>query len=210
MADNVKDRGILSLSWPLIITFGIGVFQPMMDSWFLSRTSESAAAGVGALMPILGTIFMAIQAFSQAGASIASQFMGASANSHARTTISMVIIGSALLGIAMTMLVFPSSGWIVSAMGLSGNTAKFGMQFMQVVCFGFVFRALQTTLTAMIATHGLTIWNLIGNSITIAFNILLNIIFLNGMFGLPKIHVEGVALATALSWAFSSAVLWAV
>lgn len=210
MADNVKDRGILSLSWPLIITFGIGVFQPMMDSWFLSRTSESAAAGVGALMPILGTIFMAIQAFSQAGASIASQFMGASANSHARTTISMVIIGSALLGIAMTMLVFPSSGWIIRAMGLSGNTAKFGMQFMQVVCFGFVFRALQTTLTAMIATHGLTIWNLIGNSITIAFNILLNIIFLNGMFGLPKMHVEGVALATALSWAFSSAVLWAV
>ena len=71
MADLVKDRGILSLSWPLIITFGIGVFQPMMDSWFLSRTSETAAAGVGALMPVLGALFMAIQAFAQAGASIA-------------------------------------------------------------------------------------------------------------------------------------------
>ncbi|MDD7299995.1 MULTISPECIES: MATE family efflux transporter [Fibrobacter] len=210
MADLVKDRGILSLSWPLIITFGIGVFQPMMDSWFLSRTSESAAAGVGALMPILGTIFMAIQAFSQAGSSIASQFMGANANSHARTTITMVILGSILLGFSMTLLVLPSSHWIVGAMGLSGDTAKFGVEFLQVVCFGFLFRASQTTLTALIATHGLTIWNLIGNAITIVFNILLNIVFLEGLFGIPQMHVKGVALATALSWAFSSLVLWLV
>lgn len=210
MADLVKDRGILSLSWPLIITFGIGVFQPMMDSWFLSRTSESAAAGVGALMPILGTIFMAIQAFSQAGASIASQFMGANANSHARTTITMVILGSILLGFSMTLLVLPSSHWIVGAMGLSGDTAKFGVEFLQVVCFGFLFRASQTTLTALIATHGLTIWNLIGNAITIVFNILLNIVFLEGLFDIPQMHVKGVALATALSWAFSSLVLWLV
>lgn len=210
MADTVKDRGILSLSWPLVLTFGIGVCQPMLDSWFLSRTSESAAAGVGALMPILGTIFMAIQAFSQAGASIASQFMGANANSHARTTISMVIVGSLMLGLAMTLIVFPTSGKIISLLGLSGDTAKFGEEFLTVVCFGFIFRALQMTLTALIATHGLTVWNLVGNFLTIAFNVVLNIVFLNGMFGLPKMHVEGVALATALSWAFSSAVLWCV
>lgn len=210
MADTVKDRGILSLSWPLVLTFGIGVCQPMLDSWFLSRTSESAAAGVGALMPILGTIFMAIQAFSQAGASIASQFMGANANSHARTTISMVIVGSLMLGLAMTLIVFPTSGKIISLLGLSGDTAKFGEEFLTVVCFGFVFRALQMTLTALIATHGLTVWNLVGNFLTIAFNVVLNIVFLNGMFGLPKMHVEGVALATALSWAFSSAILWCV
>ena len=210
MADLVKDRGILSLSWPLIITYGIGVSQPIMDSWILSRTSESAAAGVGALMPILGTIFMAIQAFSQAGASIASQFMGANANSHARTTITMVILGSILLGFSMTLLVLPSSHWIVGAMGLSGDTANFGVEFLQVVCFGFLFRASQTTLTALIATHGLTIWNLIGNAITIVFNILLNIVFLEGLFGIPQMHVKGVALATALSWAFSSLVLWLV
>ena len=62
---QVRDRSLLSLSWPLILTFGVGTLQPMMDSWFLSRTSETAAAGVGALMPVLGALFMAIQAFSQ-------------------------------------------------------------------------------------------------------------------------------------------------
>lgn len=49
---QVKDRSLFSLSWPLILTFGVGMFQPIMDSWFLSRTSEVAAAGVGAVLPI--------------------------------------------------------------------------------------------------------------------------------------------------------------
>ena len=88
---QVRDRSLLSLSWPLILTFGVGTLQPMMDSWFLSRTSETAAAGVGALMPVLGALFMAIQAFSQAGASIASQFLGAERKRQAGVTQSMVL-----------------------------------------------------------------------------------------------------------------------
>ena len=102
MQVQVKDRSLLSLSWPLFITFGIATCQPMMDSWFLSRTSETAAAGVGALMPVLGALFMAINAFAQAGASIASQFMGAERPKQAGTTQTMVLLGSLLLGIAIT------------------------------------------------------------------------------------------------------------
>ena len=206
----VKDRSLISLSWPLILTFGIGVLQPMMDSWFLSRTSETAAAGVGALMPVLGTVFMAIQAFSQAGASIASQYIGGNFNRHARVTQTMVLLGSFLLGLAMTCLIYPSSGLIISLMGLNGETAKYGGEFLMVVCAGFAFRAVQTTLTALIATHGLTIWNLFGNIVTIIFNAILNIIFLEGLFGFPKMGVTGVALATASSWLLSAIILWFV
>lgn len=209
MADTVKDRSLIGLSWPLILTFGVGVIQPMMDSWFLSRTSESAAAGVGALMPVLGTVFMAIQAFSQAGASIASQFLGGNYNRHARVTQTMVILGSFLLGIAMTLLIYPSSGEIISLMGLSGDPAEYGEKFLSLVCLGFCFRAIQTTFTALIATHGLTVWNLIGNTLTIAFNAGMNILFMNGIPGIiPKMGVYGVALATALSWLFSAVILW--
>lgn len=206
----VKDRSLLSLSWPLIITFGVGMFQPMMDSWFLSRTSEDAAAGVGALMPILGALFTAINAFSQAGASIASQFIGAEQNSHARSTQTMVLLGSLLLGIALTLVVYPLSGHIPLWMGLKDNPVVYAQEFMAVVAFGFAFRALQTTLTALIATHGLTIWNLVGNIITIASNALMNYVLLEGLFGLPKMGVKGVAIATALSWLISSCILWFV
>ena len=37
---QVKDRSLLSLSWPLFITFGIGTLQPMMDTIEESSPSE--------------------------------------------------------------------------------------------------------------------------------------------------------------------------
>lgn len=204
---QVKDRSLISLSWPLILTFAVGMFQPMMDSWFLSRTSETAAAGVGAMMPILGALFTALNAFSQAGASIASQYLGANQNSHARSTQTMIIFGSILLGISVTLIIWPLSEHIPRWMGLTDEPAQFAAQFMAVVSLGFGFRALQTTLTALIATHGLTVWNLIGNTVTIASNALMNYIFLEGLLGCPKMGVYGVGLATALSWLVSSIIL---
>src|SRR5574344_91769 len=201
---QVKDRSLFSLSWPLILTFGVGMFQPIMDSWFLSRTSEVAAAGVGAVLPILGALFMAIQAFSQAGASIASQYLGGNYSRHARVTQTMIIIGSFLLGISMTLLILPLSSSISKWIGLEATPAAYAEEFLFVTAFGFAFRALQTTYTALIATHGLTIWNLIGNIITIASNAFLNVVFLEGWFGLPQLGVHGVALATAISWLISA------
>lgn len=161
-------------------------------------------------MPVLGALFMAIQAFSQAGASIASQFIGAERPKQAGTTQTTVLLGSLLLGIAITFLVIPLSNNIVSWMGLSGSEAIFAIQFLQVVSFGFAFRSLQTTLTALIATHGLTTWNLLGNIITIISNAIMNVIFLNGYLGLPKMGVRGVALATMLSWLISTVVLYII
>lgn len=207
---QVKDRSLLSLSWPLFITFGIATLQPMMDSWFLSRTSESAAAGVGALIPVLGALFMAIQAFAQAGASIASQFIGANRPHQAGTTQTMVLIGGALLGFAITLIVIPIANQIVQWMGLFGDAAIHAKNFLHVVAIGFAFRALQSTLTSLIATHGLTAWNLIGNVATIILNAAMNVVFLNGYFGLPQMGVRGVALATMLSWVISSIILFAI
>ena len=207
---DVKDRSLISLSWPLILTFAVSMIQPMMDSWFLSRTSETAAAGVGAMLPILGALFTALHAFAQSGASIVSQYIGAKQNSHASSTQTMVLFGSILLGVALTLVIFPLSGHIPQWMGLTEEPAKYAMMFLSVVSFGFAFRALQTILTALIATHGLTVWNLVGNTLTIASNAGLNVVFLEGLFGLPKMGVYGVALATALSWLISSGILWLV
>lgn len=182
----------------------------MMDSWFLSRTSEAAAAGVGALMPILGTLFMAILAFAQAGASIASQFIGAERPRQAGTTQTMVLLGSTFLGIAITFMVIPLADQIVGWMGLTGDAALHARDFLHVVSIGFAFRALQSTLTALIATHGLTTWNLLGNIVTIISNAAMNVVFLNGYFGLPQMGVKGVALATMLSWLISSVILFTI
>jgi putative MATE family efflux protein len=208
----VKDKSLFSLSWPLIITFGIGMVLPMLDSWFLSRRSVEAAAGVGALMPVIGTLFMAIHAFAQAGASIASQFLGGDKPRHAQVTQTLVIAGSAVLGLAMGVMLWFATPAIVALMGLSGEPADAAIKFLRTISPAIVFRALQGTLTSLVATHGYTIWNLLSNIVMLAINATLNFIFLEGYFGVPEFlqGVYGVAIATGLSWAVATIMLWIV
>jgi len=208
----VKDKSLLSLSWPLIVTFGIGMALPMLDSWFLSRRSVQAAAGVGALMPVIGTLFMAIHAFAQAGASIASQFLGGDRPRHAQVTQTLVITGSAILGLAMGVFLWFATPTIVAFMGLSGEPADAAIKFLHTISPAIIFRALQGTLTSLLATHGYTIWNLVANIITIIVNVVLNFIFLGGYFNIPPFMqgVYGVAVATGLAWMVSTIFLWIV
>jgi len=208
----VKDKSLFSLSWPLVVTFGIGMTLPMLDSWFLSRRSVEAAAGVGALMPVIGTLFMAIHAFAQAGASIASQFLGGDRPRHAQVTQTLVIAGSAVIGLAMGVLLWFATPLIVSLMGLTGEPADAAIKFLRTISPAMVFRSLQGTLTSLIATHGRTIWNLFSNILMLAVNCVLNYIFLEGYFGVPAFMqgVYGVAIATSISWVFAMIMLWIV
>ncbi|MDR3000248.1 MAG: MATE family efflux transporter [Fibromonadaceae bacterium] len=208
----VKDKSLFALSWPLIVTFGIGMSLPMLDSWFLSRRSVEAAAGVGALLPVIGTLFMAIHAFSQAGASIASQFLGGNRPRHAQVTQTLVIAGSAIIGFVMGIMLWFSAPLIVSLMGLSGEPADAATKFLHTIAPAIVFRSLQGTLTSLIATHGRTIWNLFSNIVMLLVNVVLNFIFLEGYFDVPEFlqGVYGVAVATNVAWIVAAIMLWIV
>ena len=73
----VHEQSLLSISWPVMITLAVGISGPILDSWFLSRVSDDAAAGVGATLPVFVVLQTVIVALAQAGASVAGQYLGA-------------------------------------------------------------------------------------------------------------------------------------
>jgi Na+-driven multidrug efflux pump len=55
-------------------------------------------------------------------------------------------------------------------------------------------------LTNLLASRGLTVWNLGVSLATLSVNLVLNLLLVGRVFGLPCLGVDGVALATVLSW----------
>ncbi len=197
---SVKDRSLFSLSWSMVITIGLGIFQPMLDSWFLGRVSDEAAAGVGSLGPLIMTVLMIMQTMAQAGASIVSQFLGGKRKSHARATQSMVLAGTVIIGLILSGILWASAGFLIQSIGLQGATAHHAQVFLEIFAMGLVFRALLTAYTTLISGYGKTLWNLGGNALSLVINAILNYGFLEGAWGLPQLQVEGVGIATVSSW----------
>ena len=183
-----------------MITLLVGISGPLLDSWFLSRISDTAAAGVGATLPVFVVLQTVLNAMGQAGAGIAGQFLGARRPRMAQATFALVLGLLALGGIVLGALLSLTSPWVAWALGLRGEIAGYSVAFLRIIGAGFVGRALIAGLTNLLAARGLTRWNLGISLAIVGLNLVFNLLLVGRLFGLPCFGVEGVAVATVLSW----------
>jgi len=183
-----------------MITLAVGISGPIIDAWFLSRVSDDAAAGVGATLPVFVLLQTILNALGQAGAGVAGQYLGARRARLADATFTVMVSLLAIGGLGLGALLSLTSPWVVYVLGLRGQIAGYSVDFLRIIGAGFVGRAIIAGLTNLLAARGLTKWNL-GVSIGIVgLNILFNMLLVGELFGLPCMGVQGVAVATVLSW----------
>ncbi len=202
----VTERSLFSLAWPVSMTLAVGISQPAMDMWFLARVSDAAAAGVGAMIPVFGALMILLNTMGQAGSSVAGQFLGAKKRRLAKATyafLQALLIG---IGIILGLVMVTLSGPITRAMGLQGEIQVHGAMFLKVLGCGMGARALWTSMINILASQGLTSWNLWGSVVALGTNAILNFTFLRWF----QLGTYGVALATVFSWAIVSFVLLVV
>ena len=196
----VHQQSLIAISWPVMITLLVGISGPLIDSWFLSRISDDAAAGVGATLPVFVLLQTVLNALGQAGAGIAGQYLGARRPRMAQATFALMLALLGCGGIVLGALLSLSSPAVVWALGLRGPIAGYSVEFLRIIGAGFVGRALIAGLTNLLAARGLTIWNLGVSIATVGLNLVFNMLLVGRLFGLPCFGVEGVAVATVLSW----------
>jgi len=200
----VHEQSLLSISWPVMITLAVGISGPIIDSWFLSRVSDDAAAGVGATLPVFVLLQTMLNAMGQAGAGVAGQYLGAGRPRLADATFTLMVSLLACGGLVLGALLSLSSPWVVYALGLRGDIAGHSVEFLRIIGAGFVGRALIAGLTNLLAARGLTLWNLGVSIAIVGLNVLFNMLLVGRFLGLPCLGVQGVALATILSWGLVS------
>lgn len=207
---SLRDRSLFSLAWPVSLTMAVGILQPMLDSWFLAQVSDSAAAGVGAMVPVFAATMILLNTFGQAGASVAGQLMGARRPRHARATWALLLALLAILGGALGGVLALFSHDVAVAMGLQGEILHHGEVFLSVLGMGMIARALWAGCLNILASVGLTNWNLWAAILVIGTNVLLNLLFLGYGGFMSSMGTQGVALATVISWVVVSVALLAV
>lgn len=207
---GLGERSLLSLAWPVSLTMTVGIAQPMLDSWFLARVSDSAAAGVGAMVPVFAATMILLNTFGQAGASVAGQLLGARRPRHARATWALVLAFLTGLGFLLGGLLAWFAHDVSRAMGLEGAILVHGETFLRVLGVGMFARAIWAGCLNILASVGLTSWNLWAAILVMVTNTFLNMLFLGYGGFMTSLGTQGVALATILSWVVVSAALLTV
>jgi putative MATE family efflux protein len=196
MRESVLEMSLWALAWPLFVDAALTMLLGVEDSLYLARISDPAAAGVGALMPIFGICIMTFQAFSEAGASVASQFIGGGRSDRAVPTFLTTILLLGGLGLVVTGLLYAVHGRVGLWLGLSAETRPVATEYLRFVLPVIFIHAVRYGYSAVLVARGRTRWNMGVALLVNVVNLFLDHIWTMGTWGLPRMGVMGVAYAT--------------
>ncbi|HWA75411.1 MAG TPA: MATE family efflux transporter [Polyangiaceae bacterium] len=189
------------MTWPLLVSLTLSLSLNFVDSFFLAHISDRAAAATGALLPLLGATLVVFIAVGQAGASVSSQLIGARRYDEVPITYLSLVAFNLLLGLGTSLLFFLLRHRLPEWLGLAGELRADASVYLGVLGSFQFLKATQIAYGNILNSRGQTQWVLAEALITNVCNVALNLVFLHGALGVPRLGVAGVALSTVLSLA---------
>ena len=200
---DFKYKTLLGVALPMMVSGFIQSIVLITDASFISRYSTDAfdALGNGGLIYI--TLYMMLVGMSDGSQIIIARRIGenridAIGRIFGTTVFTLLTIGTILF----LVLHFLIPDWIISY-SANKNIASLQGEFLNIRSFSLFFAVITLSIQAMLIAKGKTVVVLIAALITASTNVILAYSLIFGNFGLPRMGIEGAALASTLAEACS-------
>ncbi len=189
---------LLGMSLPIMASMLVQALYNVVDSIFVSRISENALTAVSLAFPIQ-SIMIALGGGMGVGVNaILSKALGEkdyeSVNKSAMNGIFLSLINFVIFILVGLFVVRP---FYVSQTS-DAEIITYGVDYLTIVCcmsFGIYF---QFIFERLLQSTGRTVCTMITQTTGAIINLILDPIFIFGLFGMPVMGVKGAALATVI------------
>ena len=201
-------QSLVKFALPLTVSFVIHMVYAWVDLFFVSKLGEYEMGAVGASERIWFFIFAVGSGFAIGSSVIVSRRIGEQNYTAAKNTASQAIVGMVILGTLLSILLFLLKDYILSALGLVGQTKELSKNYFNGLLIGIPFNLITFQISMIMRSTGNSIYPmqiLIGSNIV---NAIVTPILIFGFYFVPRLEVFGAGLGTAIAQIFSS--LWAI
>jgi multidrug resistance protein, MATE family len=200
---DFRYKTLLGVALPMMVSGFIQSIVLITDASFISRYSTDAfdALGNGGLIYI--TMYMMVVGMSDGSQIIIARRIGenridAIGRIFGTTVFTLLMIGTMLF----LVLHFLIPDWIMSY-SANKNIASLQGEFLNIRSFSLFFAIITLSIQAMLIAKGKTVVVLIAALITASTNVILAYSLIFGNLGLPRMGIEGAAIASTLAEACS-------
>jgi putative MATE family efflux protein len=201
-------QSLLALAWPIFVEQGLHVMTGTVDTFMVAHISDQAVAGLGVAHQIV-VLAIILFNFVGIGASVVvTHSLGGGDPAGARRVATTAIAANFWIGAIISTTVFLLAEPLLRLMHLPPELMRYGLPFLTIMGGTLFLESINMSISAVLRAHGHTRESML---VTLGQNILNaagNAVFLFGLFGAPKLGVEGVALSTVFSRIVACAALW--
>ncbi len=203
----MKKMKLFNLAWPIFIETLLFMLLGFVDVFILSRYDDLAASSVNTANQAVSIATIVFTVISTASAVMISQYLGAGKKESASRVGALSITFHLIFGVIISAVFMLFNRPILEFIGAKGTVLQFSCEYLSIVG-GFIFlQALMSSMSVIIRNHGMT---KISMFVTVGMNVMntaLDVVFVLGLFGFPRLGVKGVAIATTMSRLFGVCVL---
>ncbi|MBW1801731.1 MAG: MATE family efflux transporter, partial [Deltaproteobacteria bacterium] len=199
-------RILIRLSAPIIFGMMMFTLYLMVDLYFVGRLGPDAVAAIS----ISGNAFFVILGLSYilgtGGMALISQAFGRREQEKAGIIFLQSLILTILTGIVIALVGIAIARPYIRFFGGREQSLVWGVQYFQVFSVSFFFILLLHVIMSCYRGMGDTRTPMMINLQSVVLNMLLDPILIFGLLGMPKLGVQGAAIASLISQVYAIAI----
>lgn len=190
---------IVKLTMPIVIQNLLSAAVNSADVIMLNSVGQSAISAVSLASQYAHILFMFFYGLGTGVTMLGAQYWGKKDVHAIELTTGIayrfaILVSTAFLGLA---LFFPTT--LMCIFTNDPELISLGATYLRIVCFSYVFWSIsEVYLSSLRSVERVGISTAL-NALALGLNVILNAVFIYGIFGAPKMGVAGVALATSIS-----------
>lgn len=178
------------------------------DAIMLGKLSQNAMSAVSLATQVTFVFNLFMAAFLIGENMFVAQYYGRKDFSNISHIFSLVLSIASLTAIAFWIVTFLFPNTIMRFLTNDVELVTLGSHYLKIIGISYLLSAIAQVCTTIMKNCGAVGVCTAINSVTVILNIVLNTLFIFGLFGIPKMEIQGAALATVLATAVQS--IWSV
>lgn len=193
-----KKMNLFQLAWPIFVSNVLGILLGFIDVFVLSKVSDLAASAISAACQITSICSLLFSVVCGATGILVAQYLGKKDRKKASEVTALCIAINVCLGVIISVIVLLFHQKFLRMLGAEGELFDMACVYMGIMAWGIVLDAYQGVIGTLLYSHGETKITMYLSAAMGVLNLVLDTIMVLGLFGVPRMEVQGAAYATMI------------
>ena len=196
---------VFAIALPLIIQNTITNFVNLLDNIMVGQLGTAQMSGVSVVNQLIFIFNLAVFGISAGAGVFISQFFGSKDMDGVRQTMRYRLMASLVISTLFIGTILWKQDVLIGLFLKAESAADaaaylyFGKKYLAIMLWGLPAFALSSAYSGTLREGKQTVVPMVSGLTAVGVNLILNYILIFGHFGVPKMGVEGAALATVIS-----------
>ncbi len=190
---------ITRLVLPIVIQNLLSAAVNSADVVMLNYVSQSAISAVSLAAQYASILFMVYYGLGTGASMLCAQYYGKNDMCAIDVVLGIALRFSVVISVIVAALAVTVPEWMMSLFTTDEELIALGASYLRILSIGYVCWGVIEVYLSVLRSVGRVMTCTILSTLAFTLNIFLNAVFIFGLFGAPKMGVEGVAIATSLS-----------